>query len=177
MTIRLAPALTAGAAALLAAAAPAAAQTPPPGPTVIGASLTNKEFAVGPQVTALTGAAKPKPAPKPAVKVGTTMRLKVSAAGQVRVLVQQREFGREVSGRCVAQTTGNKKKPKCERLKLRGTLTRAVRKAGLKRIAFSGRLPDGILRPDAYQFSISILDKAKVRSAEKLIRFRVVPGS
>src|SRR3954462_7331799 len=118
-------------------------------PRIRSVHLSNKVFAVGPGNTPLQPARR--------TKVGTKLRVTLTKAGQIIVVVQRRAHGRRAAaGDCVPLRHGNRHRPKCTRLSTKMTLTR-IGHAGKNGIRFSGRSDGIVLNPGAFQFSIRAL--------------------
>ena len=102
-------------------------------PLATAYGVVNKVFAVGAASTPTTGSAtRAKARPK-----GTTFRYRLSEAATVKIVISQQLPGRRSGRRCVAPTKKLAKARRCNRLLVKGTLTRTSR-LGANRVAFSG---------------------------------------
>lgn len=85
--------------------------------------------------------------------VGTTFTFKLNEAATVMLTFSQPGRGRKVSGKCVAQSPKNRKKPSCTLTS--GTITLAG-KAGKNSVKFTGKPPSGgELKPGGYTVTIT----------------------
>jgi hypothetical protein len=141
-------------------------------PTITGAKLSNRRFAVAKAAPA----ARPTKA-KAKVKRGTTVRLTLSERASLTLRVQRRAVGRRRGRSCVAATKKliKAKARRCIRYTPVGTLTRRDAAAAVT-IAFSGRIGRTALRKGSYRFAITATDAAKNASATRLLGFTVVSG-
>jgi PKD repeat protein len=138
-------------------------------PEITALTLTRTTFAVARARTPL--AARRTPAPKR----GTVIRLTLSEAASVRIVIQREATGRRSGKRCVKATRANRKHKRCTQLISVGTLTRAG-KSGRSTIAFSGRLGSKALAPGRYRLSTVATDAAKNASKATAARFVIVRG-
>jgi hypothetical protein len=113
-------------------------------PVFLGASITNRVFAVVPKAR---GAARRKP-PR-----GTTFRYTLSEAATVRIVIQRRRKG----GRFVR----------------RGTL-KAPGKAGANKKRFGGRIRGKALRRGRYRAVLRATDATGHKAKAKRLSFRIV---
>lgn len=116
--------------------------------TVTGFSMKNKRFRVAKQPTAVN-ARKLKGAPR-----GSTFLYSLSTAATVRIDIFQRQPGRSVGGKCVKPSPRLRKKRKCTRSVLKGSITRRAA-VGSNKTPFSGRIGRRALNPGQYQAKIS----------------------
>jgi uncharacterized repeat protein (TIGR01451 family) len=87
--------------------------------------------------------------------VGTTFKFTLSAAARVRFDFTQSVPGRKVGGRCVAQNRGNKRKRRCTRTVIRGSLS-FLGHAGVNTVRFQGRVSSSKkLKPGKYTLVIT----------------------
>lgn len=95
--------------------------------------------------------------------VGTKFTFELNEAASVKLTFTQAGSGRKVSGKCVASTHKNRKKPSCTLVL--GVVTIAG-KAGSNSIKFAGKLPGGKkLKPGRY--TVTITAKATNGTASK----------
>jgi hypothetical protein len=134
-------------------------------PRFISATITRRLFRVAPRPTAINAA----------VPRGTTFRYRLSEAARVTILIERVRPGRRVGRRCVRPTRANRRRPRCTRYVLTGTLTRRSR-AGQNTVAFSGRIGRRALSPGSYRATLQALDSARQRSRLVRLSFRVVRG-
>jgi hypothetical protein len=138
-----------------------------PGVSALG--MTDTTVVVGPGATPLTGTA--------AATTGTTIRYTLSEAATVRLRFERKLAGRRVKkGKkriCAKPTRKNRKKRKCTRYKLAGTLTRSS-KQGKNSVKFSGRIGKKALKRGSYRLVVTATDAAGNKSKAKSLSFRVV---
>jgi hypothetical protein len=111
------------------------------------------------------------------------LRYRLSEGALTRVLTERALRGRRVGGRCVVQTRSNARGRRCTAWQPVAKLTRRDL-AGAKRMrvttrgkpAGSGRKrKPGVAYPaGAYRLSVSALDRFRNRSAERLVRFKIL---
>ena len=105
---------------------------------------------------------------------GTTFSFSLNEQATVTFSFAQRVSGREVSGKCVAQTEKNRRKPACRRTVTAGTLT-FTGHSGTNKVAFQGRISAvTTLKPGSYTLVITATNSAGVRSAPKSLSFTIV---
>jgi DNA-binding beta-propeller fold protein YncE len=110
---------------------------------------------------------------KPRRPVGTTFGFTLNQAASVRLTFTRAVTGRRVGHRCVAQTQSNRRKPKCTRAIVAGTLTLASH-AGSNRLRFEGRLsPARNLKPGRYNAVFTAVNAAG-RSVPRSLNFTIV---
>jgi hypothetical protein len=132
-------------------------------PVLSKLTLTARRFRVSRRATAL-GAAR--------VRVGTTIRFRLSERARVRLPVERARAGRRVGRSCRTPTRALRRKRRCTRYVRRGVIVRTGR-AGANRVAFSGRLGKRALPPGAYRLVAQATDAAGKRSARRTVRFTV----
>ncbi|MDX6649005.1 MAG: hypothetical protein QOJ97_956 [Solirubrobacteraceae bacterium] len=145
---------------------------PPPGtpPRLSLLRRTNGVFALGRARTPLTGrttAARRRPPPR-----GTTFSFRLDQAATVTVAIGQLRPGRRVGRGCLAPTRARARRPRCQRLVTVATLKRDAR-AGLNRMAFTGRIGLRALAPGSYRATFTAAN-AGGRSAPLASAFRIV---
>jgi streptogramin lyase len=138
-------------------------------PGVSGLGMDDTTVVVGPGATPLTGTA--------AAKTGTTIRYTLSEKATVQLRFERKLDGRRVKkGKkriCAKPTRKNRKKRKCTRYQLAGTLTRSS-KQGKNSVKFSGRIGKKALKRGSYRLVVTATDAAGNKSKAKRLSFRVV---
>jgi streptogramin lyase len=138
-------------------------------PAVSHFGMSDRTVVVGPGATPLNGTA--------ADKTGTTIRYTLSEKATVKLRIERKLSGRRVKkGKkriCAKPTRKNRKKRKCTRFKLAGTLTRSS-KQGKNRVKFTGRIGRKALKVGSYRLVITAIDPAGNKSKAKTLSFRVV---
>jgi hypothetical protein len=105
---------------------------------------------------------------------GTTFSFSLSEQAAVIFSFAQRVSGREVGGKCVAQSAKNHSKPACRRSTTAGTLT-FTGHSGANEVAFQGRIsPKERLKPGRYTLVITATNSPGARSAPKSLSFTIV---
>jgi hypothetical protein len=105
---------------------------------------------------------------------GTTFSFQLNEQAIVTFSFAQRVSGREVSGKCVAQTEKNRRKPVCRRTVTAGGLTFPGH-SGTNTVAFQGRIsPVKKLEPGRYTLVITATNTAGTRSAPQSLSFTIV---
>ena len=105
---------------------------------------------------------------------GTTFSFSLSEQATVTFSFAQRVSGREVGGKCVAQTAKTRRWPVCRRTVTAGTLT-FTGHGGTDEVAFQGRVsPVKKLAPGRYTLVITATNSAGVRSAPQSLSFTIV---
>lgn len=84
--------------------------------------------------------------------LGTTFTFNLNETAAIKLTFSQPGKGRKVSGKCVAQSAKNHKKPSC--LLTIGTISIAG-KAGKDSVKFTGKLSGGELKPGGYTVTIT----------------------
>jgi hypothetical protein len=107
---------------------------------------------------------------------GTVLSYRLSEAARVTLRIERKLKGRRVRSRgrirCVKRTRRNARR-RCTLYRRVAILTRAS-KAGLNRIAFSGRVGGRKLRPGSYRLTLTPTDAAGNRGTPRRLSFRVV---
>ena len=101
------------------------------------------------------------------------MKLSVSEASKLTVVVARQLPGKRKGRSCLKATKKLAKARKCTRSVKAGTLTRAL-KAGPATIAFSGRFGRKALAPGTYTATLRAADAAGNRSKVVVLTFTVV---
>ena len=146
-------------------AAPARSTPPPPGTRSAAAAVTDLKLSP-------TGfrAARNGPSFR-AVKVGTRVSFKLTAAGTAVFTAERKTTGRRKGKSCVKATRRNRRARRCVRyVRVSGSF-KSARKAGTGRLSFSGRLRGRRLSPGSYRL-IATLRGAGTKPARK--GFRIV---
>jgi hypothetical protein len=149
-------------------AAPPAPPPPPPPPlvTITGVSQSNSRWRAGNRLASYSRTKRPP--------VGTTFRFILNQRAPVTFAFTQQVGGRNVGGKCVAQTNRNRRSPSCKRTVTQGTLTFTGR-SGLNKVAFQGRISGSKkLSPGAYTLQITALNSAGKRSSGRSLNFTIV---
>jgi hypothetical protein len=106
--------------------------------------------------------------------IGTTFSFALNEQAAVTFSFSQRVSGREASGKCVAQTEKNRRKPACSRTVTAGNLT-FMGHSGTNTVAFQGRIsPVKKLTPGSYTLVITATNSAGERSAPESLSFTIV---
>jgi hypothetical protein len=141
-------------------------------PVITQARLLRSRFAVGPQPTALGAQRRRRRAAR-----GTAITYRVNEGAFVALAVQRVTRGYRVGRRCAARrprrVRRGRRVRRCTRLVTRGTIRRNAR-AGLNRIAFSGRLGRRALPVGRYRFVLVARDAAGNVSRPRVLAFRIV---
>lgn len=112
-----------------------------------------------------------------AVRVGTTIRWRLSEAAATTLTFQRQLPGKRVGGRCVKATGANAAKPNCKLLRNKGAVS-VDGKAGANKLGFQGKFSGGKLSPGRYRVAVQARDSAGQRSATKFSRaFTVLPSA
>jgi hypothetical protein len=141
---------------------------PPPAPltTVTGVSQSNSRWREGSRLATYSRTKRPP--------VGTTFRFVLNQRAVVSFAFTQQVAGRKVGGKCVAQTTGNRRRPSCKRTVTPGTLTFTGR-SGLNKVAFQGRISRSKkLALGVYTLQITAVNSAGKRSSPRSLSFSIV---
>jgi hypothetical protein len=105
---------------------------------------------------------------------GTTFSFSLNEQATVTFGFAQRVSGHEVSGKCVAQTEKDRRKPSCGRTVTAGTLT-FTGHSGTNKVAFQGRVSAVTkLEPGSYTLVITATNSAGARSAPQSLSFTIV---
>ena len=109
-----------------------------------------------------------------AAPLGTVFSFTLSEAAHVSFAFAQKQSGREVGGRCEAQSAHNSHKARCERTLPRGTVGFSGL-AGADRLAFQGRLSQTQrLAPGTYTVSVSAESSSGRRSSSQSVTFTIL---
>jgi hypothetical protein len=104
---------------------------------------------------------------------GTTVRLALSEAADVRLTVQRAVAGRSVGGSCARPTRANRRAAACVRwVTVPGAVEREL-VAGRAELPFAGRLAGRALAAGSYRMTLTATDAAGNRSATTRVAFRV----
>jgi hypothetical protein len=148
--------------------------TPPTGspptlttpPSFTGVAQSHRRWRVGGKLASFASARKPP--------VGTTFQFTLNQAATVRFAFAQLLPGRQVNGKCVAQTTRNRNHKACTRSVPSGSLSFSAG-AGPHKLAFQGRLGRTKLKPGTYALTITATNAAGQRATTTLA-FTIVNG-
>ncbi|MGH2891286.1 MAG: hypothetical protein ACRDNJ_16850, partial [Solirubrobacteraceae bacterium] len=106
--------------------------------------------------------------------LGTVFSFTLDQQATVSLTFTQRQTGRRVKGRCVAQTHRDRHARACTRTLRRGTLTLRGH-PGADRLSFQGRLSRARrLAPGRYAVQFTATNAAHQRSASKRLSFTIV---
>jgi hypothetical protein len=145
---------------------------PPVRPAVAGLSQSANKWRENNKLAQITKKKKPKKKKPP---VGTTFGFSLNEPAAVRLDFTQRAAGRKVSKKCVPATKKNRKKPKCTRTVIAGTLAFNAH-SGANRVRFAGRLSaTKKLKPGRYTLTITATS-AGLRSTPRSLSFTIVKG-
>jgi hypothetical protein len=96
----------------------------------------------------------------------------LNAQARVRFTVERSRAGRRVAGRCVKQTTSNRRHKSCTRsVRVRGSFTRH-RPPGSDRFRFTGRLAGRSLKPGTYRLVATPINNSRTGTPTRA-RFRI----
>ncbi|MET0559737.1 MAG: CSLREA domain-containing protein [Solirubrobacterales bacterium] len=112
-----------------------------------GLSVTNTSFRAGPKLAGRKGKAAP---------VGTTIRFTLSAAANVKTDVFRLVNGRLAGGICKPVTPARRKKPRCTRQAIAGSLGSKSFDKGAGSIDFTGRIGGRNLAPGRYIVQLTV---------------------
>jgi hypothetical protein len=148
--------------------------TPPTGTPSTGTPMSlssvaesHRRWRLGGKLATFASAGKPP--------VGTTFRFTLSEAGTVQFAFDRLLPGRQVNGKCMAQTARNRIDKACTRAVPRGSLSFRAG-AGLHTVAFQGRLMQtSKLSSGRYTVTITATNAAGER-ATKTLSFTIVNG-
>jgi Domain of unknown function DUF11 len=144
---------------------------PCPKPAVAGLSQSANKWRENNKLAQITKKKKPKKQPP----VGTTFGFSLNEPAAVRLDFTQRAAGRKVSKKCVPVSKKNRKKPKCARTVIAGTLAFNAH-TGANRVRFAGRLSaTKKLTPGRYTLTITATS-AGLRSTPRSLSFTIVKG-
>jgi hypothetical protein len=133
-------------------------------PTIVSLTLTNTVFRVGPEPTAISAR----------TNAGTRFRFRVSEPGRARIRIERVLPGRRLGTRCRPPSAALRRRPRCTRYALKGTLLRRLLSAGAQSVAFSGRIGTGPLSPGRYRATITTTDAAGNVSRPRRVLFTIV---
>jgi uncharacterized delta-60 repeat protein len=105
--------------------------------------------------------------------VGTKFTFTLDGAASVKLTFTTVLRGRKVSGRCVAKTSRNARKPGCNLTVTKGTLA-VSGKPGVNTVKFGGALGRKRLPPGTYTVSITATGPAGVSSTPIRLTFKIV---
>jgi hypothetical protein len=134
--------------------------------TLSALSETNSVFAVGAASTPLSAQTARRHAR------GTTFSFRLDQAATVKLAIQAQSSGRRVHGRCLPNSRGGRRKPRCTRMTTVAILSRGAH-GGLNKVAFSGRISGKALKPGRYQAVFTPIDNAGASVAQTL-GFKIV---
>ncbi len=148
------------------AASPLSKLTPPVPPVLSGARQLASTWRVGSKLASISRKRRPP--------VGTVFSFTLSEPARVIFTFTQPAAGREVKGRCVAMTHGNRHRRACTRSIKRGTMSVAGH-AGLDRVRFQGRLNRSRkLGLGSYTVTIVAVNTAGQRSHASTLHFTII---
>lgn len=111
---------------------------------------------------------------KKRVPTGTTFGFTLDQPATVTLAFKAKATGRKVNGKCVAQTQGNRHKPRCSRVNIAGKFVFAAH-AGTNSVRFAGRVSASRkLRPGRYTLEIVAVNDERKASAPKTLTFTIV---
>jgi hypothetical protein len=136
-------------------------------PTITSATQSHRTWSEG-NTPAHARASKSKP------PIGTTFSFTLNEQASVSFAFTQRTSGREVEGKCIAQTKQNSRRPACKRTVTRGTLS-LTGHVGSNSVFFAGRLSRlEKLTPGDYTLVITARNTTGERSDPKSLSFTIV---
>jgi hypothetical protein len=154
---------------VLPGAPPTTTKTPPVAlapPQITSASESHRSWREGRALARLSRRQKLAP-------LGTTISLTLSEQASVSFAFNQQVGGRKVNGKCVAQTSKNRRKHPCKRTLTRGTLAFAGQ-AGANKLSFQGRISTSKkLGLGGYTLVLTAANAAG-RSASRSLSFTIV---
>jgi hypothetical protein len=105
---------------------------------------------------------------------GTAFSFTLNTAADIKLAFTQRVGGRKVGGKCVLESSHNKRRGHCLRTVTVGTLSLPAVAPGSRRISFQGRLSRRTtLKPGPYSVTISATN-ASGRASAKALAFTIV---
>jgi hypothetical protein len=135
-------------------------------PTITGARQSHRRWRLGSKLATLSKARRPP--------IGTTFSFTLNEQAQVSLVFKQKRRGREINGKCVAETKHNRHKRACERTVTPGSLAFNAQ-AGTDRVSFQGRISRSKkLTPGRYRLVISAVNTAGQRSKPDTLSFTIV---
>jgi hypothetical protein len=106
--------------------------------------------------------------------VGTTFSLSVNESARVNLVFTQAVDGREVKGKCIAQTRQNREGRSCKRAVTQGTLSFDAA-PGRNNLSFQGRVSrQSSLKPGRYLVTITAVTADGERSSPTSLAFTIV---
>jgi hypothetical protein len=136
-----------------------------PAPTISGLAESHAAWRLG---SALASISKAKP------PIGTAFSFALNERALVRASFEQKLNGREVSGKCLAQTRSDAHKRACVRLAARGAFTLSALQ-GSNRISFDGRVSAGArLAPGSYEVLLVAENSAGRSASTKPLSFTIL---
>ncbi len=126
--------------------------------TLTGLKLSNTKFAVSTSKTATSAKAK---TPK-----GTTIRFTLSKPATVKFAFEQELKGVKAGGKCVKKSKRHSHGTSCKLLELKGTIIRRNLAAGLRSVAFSGRIGSKPLHRGSFRLTATATDSAGAHVAK-----------
>ena len=149
--------------------APPAAPIAAAAPVVSGLTVSPSRFRVGKGRTATSAAARRRKAPE-----GTTIRLRSTRPGTLRIVIARAGAGRRVGAACRKPTRALRRRKACTRFTDVGRLTRARIAAGATAVRFTGRIGTKALKPGRHRITVTVTDASGARSAPRSATFTVV---
>jgi hypothetical protein len=108
------------------------------------------------------------------VPVGTTFSFHINQQAHIKLAFRKQTNGRDVRGRCVAQTANNEHESRCTRMVDAGTL-RLSAQPGAHKIHFDGRVSrTRKLKPGRYALTIVATNSAGHPSNPRTLKFTIV---
>lgn len=136
-------------------------------PVLTDVAESNHEWRDGTRLASFARKAKRPP-------VGTTFSFTLNEAASVSFSFAERVGGREVHGKCAAQTKKNRHRHACKRTVTRGALSFAAH-AGANTAIFEGRISHAVgLKPGAYTLLITARNSTGQLSVPARLSFTVV---
>jgi hypothetical protein len=146
---------------------PSVSAPPAPPPSLSGLSQSHRRWRLGNNLARFAAASKPP--------VGTTFQFTLNEAATVRFAFAKLLPGRQVNGKCVAQTQRNRRHQACQRSVPSGSLSFSAG-VGLHKLFFQGRLTGTEkLKPGSYALSITATNAAG-QGPTNTLSFAIVPG-
>lgn len=146
---------------------PALLPTALPAPVITGLAQSTTRWREGSALARITASKKRPP-------VGTSFLFTLNQTARVTLSFTRRLPGRLVGGKCVAQSTRNRRQARCTRLQAAGTLGFAAH-AGINRVFFAGRFSrTSRLRLGSYSVTVTAVNAAGRRAASGSLLFTIV---
>lgn len=144
-------------------------ELPPTPPNITNVKQSHSKWREGRALASISRHRKKKRAP-----IGTTISFTLSGPASVSLTFTQQVNGREVKGKCVAQTKGNKRKHRCTRAVNAGTLTLSGH-TGADQVAFQGSISASKKLPvGSYTVTVVAKNAAGLSSAPAKLSFTIV---